>query len=157
MERMHSLTDNYFRETTAALMVYDIADGQTLQRISYWRHDLRYHAERTLLFLVGNKADLPPDIYEGVQTTVEHARRVMAVNFEDIAGVYEVSAKEDLRVEEMYHRIAQALWENYKEERESTGNRSLPDVPEGMDTIKLGKGNTGTRLRFLMKKEKCCH
>ncbi|XP_071482398.1 ras-related protein rab-6.2-like [Diadema antillarum] len=157
MERMHSLTDNYFRETTAALLVYDISDAQSLRRISYWRNDLRFHAERTLLFLVGNKVDLEPTEYEGGQTTVDHARKVLAANVDDVMCAYEVSAKEDVKVEEMFHRIAQSLWENYKDERESTGNRSLPDVPEGMHTIRLGRDQRGTRLRFLRRKEKCCH
>ncbi|XP_041457265.1 ras-related protein Rab-6B-like [Lytechinus variegatus] len=157
MERMHSLTDNYFRETTAAILVYDIADSQSLQRLSDWRNDFRYHSERTLMFLVGNKVDLPPDKYDEDQTTIEHARKVMATNFEDVLGAYEVSAKEDYKVEEMFHKIGQILWENYKDERESTGTRSLPEIPEGMGTIKLGKHDKGTRLRFSFKKEKCCY
>ncbi|XP_038069332.1 ras-related protein Rab-30-like [Patiria miniata] len=114
MERARSLTESYFRETDATLLVYDIADSVSLKRIPYWQQELSYHTSDSTTstsFLAGNKIDLEASQYDSDHTTVSYAREVIGKQCKDVLDVFEVSAKEDNCVERMFHAIAEHLWQ----------------------------------------------
>ena len=168
MERMHSLTETYYRETAAVLLVYDIHNALSLRRLPNWKADLKYHSKSARVFLVGNKNDLEPAKYDDRHTTVEHVNRVMVPNSDDIVRVFEVSAKEDKNVEKMFHHVAQEMWAKHLEDKTSTGNRSEQGSFKEKDGAGGGGGgggigggnpglNTITELREPQKhKVKCC-
>ena len=58
-ERFHALLQLYYRDATAALITYDISNDKSLERCEYWVAELKNNEENCLLFLVGNKMDIP--------------------------------------------------------------------------------------------------
>ncbi|CAL8466038.1 g5574 [Coccomyxa elongata] len=58
-ERFHSLAPLYYRDADAALLVYDISDRDTLERVRHWVKELRTMVgDDIVLTIVGNKSDL---------------------------------------------------------------------------------------------------
>ena len=58
-ERFHALGPIYYRDADAALLVYDITDGDTLGRVRKWVTELKRHAsENIVMAIAGNKSDL---------------------------------------------------------------------------------------------------
>lgn len=62
-ERFASLTTNYLRNITSAVVVYDVCDRQSFDRVQYWVNVYRDVAgDEAPFFLVGNKIDKCSDI-----------------------------------------------------------------------------------------------
>lgn len=58
-EKFHSLGPIYYRGSNGALLVYDITDPHSFQRVRNWVTELRRMLGETCsLFIVGNKLDL---------------------------------------------------------------------------------------------------
>ncbi|CAF1009171.1 unnamed protein product [Adineta steineri] len=58
-ERYHSLAPMYYRGAQAALVVYDITNGESLRRAKQWVKELQQvNANDMVIGLAGNKADL---------------------------------------------------------------------------------------------------
>ncbi|XP_008301085.1 ras-related protein Rab-5B-like, partial [Stegastes partitus] len=62
-EKYHSITPLYYRGAHAVLLVYDISKRETFVRAQVWLKELekQYIAGSTVIWLVGNKADLDTD------------------------------------------------------------------------------------------------
>ena len=59
-ERYRSFAPLYYRGATAAFIVYDITDTDSLLKAKYWINELSKHGEPgCILTLLGNKSDLP--------------------------------------------------------------------------------------------------
>ncbi|XP_022091954.1 ras-related protein YPTC6-like [Acanthaster planci] len=133
MERVRSLTESYFRETAATLLVYDIADSVSLKRIPYWQQELSYHTPDSTtnkIFLIGNKSDLEALQYDCDHTTVSYAKEVIGKQCKDVISVFEVSAKEDCCVERMFHAVAEHLWQCHTAGARKGSKRSNPASDE---------------------------
>ncbi|KAI1299955.1 Ras-related protein RABA5a [Halotydeus destructor] len=75
-ERHHAVTNNYYRNADAALLVYDVNQPKTLKALDYWSSELDLHSNgcRVIKVLVGNKMDLvPPDAKPSVKSGVSSA------------------------------------------------------------------------------------
>jgi small GTP-binding protein len=58
-EQYRSLSPVYYRNASAAILVYDITDRQSFNDLSAWVNEFRGAAEAdAIIFIVGNKADL---------------------------------------------------------------------------------------------------
>lgn len=58
-ERFRAVTRSYYRGAAGALLVYDITRKSTFNRIYTWLADARrLTCHNTVIFLIGNKADL---------------------------------------------------------------------------------------------------
>jgi len=103
-ERFRSLIPSYIRDSSVAIVVYDVANRQTFQNVSKWIDDV--HRERgsgdVIIVLVGNKTDLVDkrqvSISEGEDKGKEHG--VMFI---------ETSAKENFNIKALFRKIAAAL------------------------------------------------
>uniref|UniRef100_A0A3Q1HE88 Ras-related protein Rab-17-like n=1 Tax=Acanthochromis polyacanthus TaxID=80966 RepID=A0A3Q1HE88_9TELE len=62
-EKYHSITPLYYRGAHAALLVYDISKRETFIRAQVWLKELekQYIPGSTVIWLIGNKADLAMD------------------------------------------------------------------------------------------------
>jgi len=59
LEKYQSLTPNWFRNAQCALLVFDMSDIQTLDKLSYFVDQIeKYAADGCVMQLIGNKADL---------------------------------------------------------------------------------------------------
>ncbi|KAK9368068.1 ras family-domain-containing protein [Lipomyces kononenkoae] len=115
-ERFRSLIPSYIRDSTVAVVVYDVTNRNSFINTSKWIDDVR--AERgndVIIVLVGNKTDLN----DKRQVTTEEGEK-KAKEFKVM--FIETSAKAGHNVKTLFRRIAQALpgMENSMEESSQT-------------------------------------
>lgn len=110
-ERFHSLAPMYYRNASAALVVYDVTKAASLERAKSWVKELQRQASPEIVIaLAGNKVDLVED---GVEDD-ESLRQVPteeAQGYATEAGLlfYETSAKTGYNVQEVFTAIAKAI------------------------------------------------
>ncbi|KAJ3562012.1 hypothetical protein NPX13_g8728 [Xylaria arbuscula] len=102
-ERFRSLIPSYIRDSSVAVVVYDISNAKSFQNTKKWIDDVR--AERgndVIIVLVGNKTDLNDKREVTTQQGEDEAKKnnLMFV---------ETSAKLGHNVKNLFRRIAQAL------------------------------------------------
>ncbi|SAM04007.1 hypothetical protein [Absidia glauca] len=102
-ERFRSLIPSYIRDSSVAVIVYDISNRESFMNTNKWIDDVR--AERgneAIVVLVGNKTDLNE---KREVTTDEGEKRAKELN----VMYTETSAKAGHNVKNLFRRIAQAL------------------------------------------------
>ena len=59
-EKFKTLPSNYFRGVQGIILVYDITEGETFQRVENWLEqiELNHKCDELMIMLVGNKVDL---------------------------------------------------------------------------------------------------
>jgi len=102
-ERFRSLIPSYIRDSSVAVVVYDVTNAKTFEQTRKWVDDVR--SERgndVIIVLVGNKTDLSDKRQVTEQQGADEAKRngLMFV---------ETSAKVGHNVKVLFKRIAQAL------------------------------------------------
>lgn len=117
-ERFRSLIPSYIRDSSVAVVVYDITSQKSFQQTRKWVDDVRgERGSDVIIVLVGNKTDL------------NDKREVTTQQGEDEAKKHnlmfiETSAKVGHNVKPLFKRIAQAL-PGMENERDNTPNQSL--------------------------------
>ena len=102
-ERFRSLIPSYIRDSSVAIVVYDITNDASFKQVPKWIEDVR--AERgtdVIIMLVGNKTDLS-DKREVSTEEGEKKANEMGVMF------IETSAKAGYNVKQLFRRVAAAL------------------------------------------------
>ncbi|KAG2532818.1 hypothetical protein JM16_000069 [Phytophthora kernoviae] len=63
-ERFRAITRSHYRRADGALLVYDVSDADSFERLGEWLHTLRETADDSLtsVMVVENKIDLLPDV-----------------------------------------------------------------------------------------------
>ncbi|XP_016302093.1 ras-related protein Rab-41 isoform X2 [Sinocyclocheilus anshuiensis] len=123
-ERFRSLIPSYIRDSTIAVVVYDITNLNSFQQTSKWIDDVRTErGSDVIIMLVGNKTDLADKRQVSVEAAEKKAR--------DLGVMYiETSAKAGYNVKQLFRRVAAAL----------PGMDSTPEKSkEDMIDIKLEK------------------
>lgn len=117
-ERFRSLIPSYIRDSSVAVVVYDISSLKSFQNTRKWVDDVR--GERgtdVIIVLVGNKTDLNDKREVTQQMGEDEAKRCGAL-------FVETSAKVGQNVKQLFRKIAQALPgmenEGQRQESEST-------------------------------------
>ncbi|KAI9283411.1 ras family-domain-containing protein [Sporodiniella umbellata] len=120
-ERFHSLAPMYYRNSQAAIVVYDITKSSTLDKAKSWVKELQRQANTDIVIaLVGNKLDLVEgsDLNNeeaGSPTdNEEHERQVFkddAKAYADEAGLmfFETSAKLSQNIDTVFSTIASKI------------------------------------------------
>lgn len=102
-ERFRSLIPSYIRDSSVAVVVYDISSQKTFAQTRKWIDDVRgERGNDVIIVLVGNKTDLGDKREVTTQQGEEEAKRVGAM-------FVETSAKVGHNVKSLFRRIAQAL------------------------------------------------
>ncbi|XP_037117787.1 ras-related protein Rab-41 isoform X4 [Syngnathus acus] len=123
-ERFRSLIPSYIRDSTIAVVVYDITNLNSFQQTSKWIDDVRTErGSDVIIMLVGNKTDLAD---KRQITTEEGEQRAKELNVMFI----ETSAKTGYNVKQLFRRVAAAL-----PGMDSTAEKSKEDMID----IKLEK------------------
>ncbi|KAG2230154.1 hypothetical protein INT48_004024 [Thamnidium elegans] len=105
-ERFRSLIPSYIRDSSVAVIVYDISNRQSFMNTSKWIDDVR--AERgddVIIVLVGNKSDLSDKSCYREVTVEDAEKRSKELNVMFI----ETSAKAGHNVKSLFRKIAQSL------------------------------------------------
>ncbi|NWU77449.1 RAB17 protein, partial [Onychorhynchus coronatus] len=134
-EKYQSVCHLYYRNAHAALLVYDIANKETLRRAKLWLDELekKFLPDEIVIALVGNKTDLAA---EREVTTEEGAE------FAQTKGLLfmETSAKSNHQVNDIFMAIVQELLRREKE-------KAPAPSPRGRSTVDLQEGRA---------KRRCC-
>jgi len=108
-ERFRAVTRSYYRGAAGAIMVYDITRRTTFNHISSWLSEANNFASpNTILFLIGNKADLDAS-RDVTRDEAEEFAREHGLTF------LETSAKNGDNVEEAFLQTAQAIYQKIQE------------------------------------------
>lgn len=133
-ERFRSLIPSYIRDSTVAVVVYDVTNVNSFQQTSKWIDDVR--SERgndVIIMLVGNKTDLSDKRQVSID---EGERKASELNVMFI----ETSAKTGYNVKQLFRRVAAALpGMEVKQETETMvevnlqkqPNNEQPEAPAG--------------------------
>nr|CAB3265381.1 ras-related protein Rab-6A-like [Phallusia mammillata] len=102
-ERFRSLIPSYIRDSTVAVVVYDITNVNSFQQTSKWIDDVRTErGSDVIIMLVGNKTDLSDKRQVSIE---EGERKAKELNVMFI----ETSAKTGYNVKQLFRRVAAAL------------------------------------------------
>ncbi|NWH32844.1 RAB17 protein, partial [Chloropsis hardwickii] len=132
-EKYQSVCHLYYRDAHAALLVYDIANKQTLSRAKLWLEELekRFLPDEIVIALVGNKTDLGAER----EVTTEEGEE-----FAQTKGLLfmETSAKSNHQVNDVFMSVVQELLRREKE-------KALKPPPHGRSTVDLRASGARTR------------
>ena len=102
-ERFRSLIPSYIRDSSVAVVVYDITNRQTFLNTQKWVEDVR--AERgddVIIILVGNKADATEKRQVPIEDLEARANELGLLHIE-------TSAKNNVNIKALFRRLAGAL------------------------------------------------
>merc|ERR1711976_867970 len=124
-ERFRSLIPSYIRDSSVAVVVYDITNANSFQQTSKWIDDVRTErGSDVIIMLVGNKADLSD---KRQVSTEDGERKAKELNVMFI----ETSAKAGYNVKQLFRRVAAALpgMEQKEQTKEDMIEVKLKDTP----------------------------
>jgi len=124
-ERFRSLIPSYIRDSTVAVVVYDITSSNSFHQTSKWIDDVRTErGSDVIIMLVGNKTDLSD---KRQVSTDEGERKAKELNVMFI----ETSAKAGYNVKQLFRRVAEALpgMESTEAKKDDMTEVILKDTP----------------------------
>ena len=109
-EKYKSLVQGFYKNTSLALVVYDINEKKSFYSLESWKKNIKDHASEDIpIFLVGNKIDLERKV------TTNEAQEY--ANFNGIPYFSECSAKTGQNVKEIFFEITKYLFKSYNESK----------------------------------------
>ena len=140
-EMYRSLVQGFYRNTSLAIIVYDVNNPKSFEGLEVWLKDLRQQTEQEIpIFIVVNKSDMEKKV------PTEDAKIFSTSNRTKYFA--ECSARSGYNVKEIFNEAAKQLYESYKKyqskNKAPANNRLKLDKKEDDNN----KDNT--------KKKKCC-
>ncbi|XP_049786564.1 ras-related protein Rab-21 [Schistocerca cancellata] len=109
-ERFHALGPIYYRMSNGAILVYDITDQDSFQKVKNWVKELKKMLGSDIcLIICGNKIDLEKQRTVPIEVAEEYAQSVGAKHFS-------TSAKLNRGIEEMFLDLSQRMMERANEQ-----------------------------------------
>lgn len=143
-ERYQALGPLYYRDANGALLVFDITDEDSFDRVKRWIKELKKMLGNDIvLSIVGNKIDLEKDRQVPIKTAEEYAKSVNA-------KLYHTSAKLNKGVEELFTDLATRMLATVPPSPGASSNADSMGRPGGM-AIKPGVTNNEPT-----EKKSCC-
>ncbi|KAJ3688316.1 hypothetical protein LUZ61_017480 [Rhynchospora tenuis] len=111
-ERFHALGPIYYRDADAALLVYDMTNSETFNRVTKWVKELQQMAPPDIIMTIAaNKSDLLRSKKINIQDAESYATSIGA-------RLFVASAKTGVGIDEMFLDIAKRLMDRRKESAE---------------------------------------
>ena len=140
-EMYRSLVQGFYRNTSLALVVYDISKKPSFDSLDTWLKDLRAHTDQELpIFIAGNKFDLDNERQVAYKDAKDYSLSSRTKYFT------ECSAKTGYHVEDIFYEAAKYLYNACKE----LGRNKIPSN----NKLKINKDNNNENNK--PKKKKCC-
>lgn len=115
-EKFHALGPIYYRSSNGAVLVYDITDEDSFQKVKSWVKELRKILGTDIcLVIVGNKTDLEKDRHVSLEDAEAYSEKVGAMHFQ-------TSAKQNIGVEEMFLALTKKMLERAADLEQETEN-----------------------------------
>ena len=133
MESFKSLTQSYYGQADAVILVYDLSDKKSFASIPQWLADVKKHSRKTdiLKVLVGNKNDL------GDRQVPRSSGKALA-EFEEMI-FFEASAKEADNVNITFEKLAEELRERRQSKLGLNEIRKADDVSSCGDCFQTSR------------------
>ena len=146
--RFRSITQTYYRGVQGAVLVFDVTNKNSFQRLTEWIFELElYCREDPIKLLIGNKSDLDDQREVTKVEAMEFAKRhnilymeTSAHSGDEVEYAFEVLTSEILFKTE--------LW------KPENQNRSLSTVKLGEDCLEWDKKET--RMQQRKRSKRCC-
>lgn len=137
-ERFHALGPIYYRDSNGAILVYDITDEDSFQKVKSWVKELRKMLGNDIcLCIAGNKIDMEKERHVAVAEAEAYAASVGARHFH-------TSAKLNKGIEEMFLDLSKGMIEKAANDtisRPGKNNRkSVVVVDDSADTQQPSSG-----------------
>ncbi|CAD5125065.1 DgyrCDS13306 [Dimorphilus gyrociliatus] len=117
-ERFHALGPIYYRDSNGAVLVYDITDEDSFQRVKNWVKELRKTLkDEVSLAIVGNKMDLEKSRVVPLQDAEDYSKSVGAKH-------YQTSAKTNKGIDDMFRDLSKRMVEQAKNKPAATPTSS---------------------------------
>ena len=128
-ERFSTITQSYYRNAHAIIIVYDVTDRSSFENIAFWLGEVERYCENDITkALVGNKSDCRLDrkvTYEEGQTTANTKSMLFL----------ETSAKTASNVEEMFDEVGKRLCCKAQQGNMTTANYLIRKSPTNCSVI----------------------
>ena len=154
-EKYRSLASMFYKEASAAILVYDITVKESFEQIQqYWVEQIKENGPTDIILaLCGNKSDLIDEEKVDEETARNYAKEINAI-------FYPTSAKNDSGITDLFLQIAKKytnsdnvrLKTDKDEVFDSTMTESIATQNTG--SVKLTKEETNKKDE--VKKKKCC-
>mmetsp|Transcript_50036 Transcript_50036/g.117846 ORF Transcript_50036/g.117846 Transcript_50036/m.117846 type:complete len:262 (+) Transcript_50036:107-892(+) len=130
-EKAGTMTRVYFRDATAAIVVFDVTRVKTLESVQEWKRDIDSKlslpgGRRIPAVLLANKADLQAD------PAVTETMLDQLVEDQQFIGWFMTSAKDDSNINEATDCLVDRTIQDYEE------TRALAAPSRARDTVRLG-------------------
>ncbi|KAL7713822.1 Ras-related protein Rab-22A [Entamoeba marina] len=131
-EQFRSITRTYYRDTTVAVIVFDLTDSSTFNSLNYWVGEIEKHCGQISIIIAGGKNDLKPQV---TQEMVNNLRN----HYSFIQTYFSTSACEGTNIDEMFDCIVK-LCENAPPKQQSTATKvSIEETISNPDTNNQSK------------------
>lgn len=108
-ECYRAITQNFYRNTNGAMLVYDISKRRTFEQIPYWYNSFtNYAGGNSDCVLIGNKSDLDDERAVSSDEVYEFAEKIGIEYFE-------TSSKSRQNIEEVFYYLANKIHHRLKD------------------------------------------
>ncbi|CDW90372.1 UNKNOWN [Stylonychia lemnae] len=141
-ERFRSLIPSYIKDSSVAVVVYDITSKQSFNNVTKWIDDAKtIRGNDLLIILVGNKIDIAEKRQVGTEEGQALAKEL------DVMFI-ETSAKAGINIRQLFQNLAQSL-----PGMESTGGKKGGDADHANDRQPQSQ-NQNQVQKFQLNKDK---
>ena len=109
-KRFYKIVDKYFKNNAGIIIVFDITNRKSFERVGFWLNKID---NKTKVLLLGNKVDKESERRVSFKEANDYAKK------NDI-HFFETSAKEGFNIDESFKKFCQIIYDNYIEQG-STG------------------------------------
>ena len=118
-ERFRNVTKSYFQSSKGLLVVYDITDKESFEKINFWVDNIKNNApENAKLILVGNKCDLANERKVSYEEGENYAKN-LNIKF------FEASARDGTNVNELFFYLANEIYQDNKLKGNNNSNNGV--------------------------------
>lgn len=116
-EKYHALLPMYYRHSQGAILVYDVTDMDSFDRVQSWVRELRKElGDDVVLVIAGNKIDLEKNKCVPEDAAVEYAKSVSATH-------HYTSAKLNKGIDQLFLALTKAMLEAVQNNPNAAANR----------------------------------
>ena len=142
-EIYRSLIQGFYRNTTAAILVYSKTNKSSFDNLGMWIRDIKNNTEQDMpIFLVGNKCD---EEKENIVLNEEDGEELSKLY--NLKYFCEASAKNSININEIFEEVAKVIYKNYCLRRNSK---------KEIDRLTLQKKDNNNNKNYKKHKKKCC-
>lgn len=129
-ERFHALGPIYYRESNGAVLLYDITDPDSFQKVKLWVKELRrILGNEVCLCIVGNKTDLDKDRNVSAEEAERYAEAVGAQH-------HQTSAKLNTGIDQLFLSLCKRMMDAVVLE-ESSRAKNLPYTGNSQHSLQI--------------------